>query len=454
MSSEPAIRLRGVAKSFRLYKRTRERLIDLLSGGRRSGVRRFEALKGIDLDVARGETLGLVGANGSGKSTLLQMICGTLKADEGEVLARGRIAALLELGASFNPEFTGRENVEINGLLMGLSKAELAERFDDILAFADIGAFIDQPVKTYSSGMFARLAFAVAIHVDPDILLIDEALAVGDEAFRRKCYARLDKIKAKGTTIMFVSHSASAILELCDRAVLLHRGERLLTGRPRDVMSHYQKLIYAAPEHHPEILQAIRALDEAGPETPTAPAPERDGDPGGRDFFDPDVRSRSTERYPPRGCEIGDVAILDRRGREVNKLVPGGRYVYRYDVTFTEDAEDVRFVMLLKTTTGIELGGQWSAPRDEGIAHVAAGSVLRVRLPFALPFNAGTYFGNAGVHGVVGGESVVMHRLVDAILFRVQPEGKSRADRYVDITDDPAEIELLEAPAAERRASA
>ncbi|MGI9505539.1 MAG: Wzt carbohydrate-binding domain-containing protein, partial [Geminicoccaceae bacterium] len=286
--------------------------------------------------------------------------------------------------------------------------------------------------------------FAVAIHVDPDILVIDEALAVGDEAFRRKCYARLDKIKASGTTIMFVSHSASAILELCDRAVLLHRGERLLTGRPRDVMSHYQKLIYAAPEHHPEILQAIRALDRTPPGTPTAPFPGQHSNPDSRDFFDPNVRSQSIERYPPRGCEIGDVTILDRNGREVNKLVPGGRYLYRYDVTFTEDAENVRFVMLLKTTTGVELGGQWSAPRDEGITHVAAGSRLRVRLPFSLPFNAGTYFGNAGVHGVVGGESVVMHRLVDAILFRVQPEGKGCADRYVNITDDPAEIETLE----------
>ncbi|MGI9433234.1 MAG: ABC transporter ATP-binding protein [Geminicoccaceae bacterium] len=449
MSSDRAIRIRGVSKSYKLFASPMDRLLDSLWSKRRANVERFTALKSIDLDVAPGETVGLVGANGSGKSTLLQLICGILQPDEGEVRTVGKIAALLELGTSFNPNFTGRENVEINGLLMGFDKARLADKMDDILAFADIGEFIDQPVSTYSSGMFARLAFAVAIHVDPDILVIDEALAVGDEAFQRKCYARLEKIKAQGATILFVSHSAGAILELCDRAVLLYRGERLLTSEPKDVITHYQKLIYSTADNHPKILQLIRDLDQgkspdvsvveaASAEEPAAVLKAKD-----QDAFDPNLVSQSIESYPSRGCEISNIRILDRAGRQLNNLTSGRSYIYQYDVAFSQDAANVRFSMLIKTTTGVELGAQWSAPRDEGLDEVRAGTVLRVRFPFSLPLNDGTYFGNAGVQGIVDGDNIVMHRVMDATMFRIQPTGRKRSDRYVSILAEAPIIEAI-----------
>src|SRR6185437_5576895 len=235
----------------------------------------FWALRDVNFDVKRGETVGIVGRNGSGKSTLLQMICGTLTPTQGSVSIRGRVAALLELGAGFNPEFTGKENVRLSGLLYGLSDEELRERYQAILDFAEIGEFIDQPVKSYSSGMYVRLAFAVAINVSPEILVVDEALSVGDEGFQRKCFARIDAIRDSGATVLFVSHSASTIVDLCDRAILLDRGELLAQGTPRHVVSRYQKLLYAPADRAGQIREEIRADQvSAGAvdQTPRTPA--------------------------------------------------------------------------------------------------------------------------------------------------------------------------------------
>jgi lipopolysaccharide transport system ATP-binding protein len=247
---ETAIRINGVSKHYLMFERPEDRLKQMIVprlqrlAGRppRQYFRDFAALNGISFEVKRGETVGIIGRNGCGKSTLLQVICGTLPPTSGRVEVNGRIAALLELGSGFNPEFTGRENVYLNAAILGLSRRETEARFDAIARFADIGMFIDHPVKTYSSGMYMRLAFAVAINVDPDILVVDEALAVGDEAFSRKCYARIEEIKEKGATILFVSHSAQTVIQLCDRALLLDRGEKILEGkcgrRRRDSRKH------------------------------------------------------------------------------------------------------------------------------------------------------------------------------------------------------------------------
>ena len=236
-----AIRVNNLSKCYHIYDRPQDRLKQLVVPKLRSLVgrnpnryyREFWALNDVSFEVGRGETIGIIGRNGSGKSTLLQMICGTLDPTAGLVETRGRVAALLELGAGFNPEFTGRENVYMNATVLGLTQEEISTRFDSIASFADIGEFIEQPVKHYSSGMYARLAFAVAINVDPDILVVDEALAVGDEPFQRKCFSRIEKIRNDGGTILFVSHSGSTVINLCDRAILLHRGERLYTGTPK-----------------------------------------------------------------------------------------------------------------------------------------------------------------------------------------------------------------------------
>src|SRR5690348_2740583 len=223
MSSEDfSIRVDRLSKRYEIYAQPAHRLKQMILPRAQRAMRRsartyfkeFWALRDVSFDVRRGETVGIVGRNGSGKSTLLQMICGTLHPTAGRISVGGRIAALLELGAGFNPEFTGRENVYLNAAVIGLSREEIDARFDDIAAFADIGDFMEQPVKTYSSGMYVRLAFAVAINVDPEILVVDEALAVGDELFQRKCFARIDAIRSKGATILFVSHSANAVVEL------------------------------------------------------------------------------------------------------------------------------------------------------------------------------------------------------------------------------------------------
>ena len=240
MSSDDDIILsvRNISKCFEMYEKPVHRLWQTLFAGKRKFYKEFWALKDISFDVRRGECIGIVGRNGAGKSTLLQIITGTLSPSTGSVDVKGRIAALLELGSGFNPEFTGHENVYLNGAILGLSKEEIDKRYDDILAFADIGDFIDQPVKTYSSGMMVRLAFAVQVMVDPDILIVDEALAVGDAFFQQKCMRFLKKF-CKDHTVLFVSHDTGAVTALCNRAILLSKGSIELEGTPTEVSKRY-----------------------------------------------------------------------------------------------------------------------------------------------------------------------------------------------------------------------
>lgn len=260
MHSDVAIRVSGIGKRFRRYDSQRARLLQLVR--KQPLYREFTALEDVSFTVSKGETVAIVGRNGSGKSTLLQIICGTLTPSQGEVAVNGRVAALLELGAGFNPEFSGRENVYMNASVLGLDDAQTTARFAAIEAFADIGDFIDQPVKTYSSGMLVRLAFAVAINVEPQILVVDEALAVGDELFQRKCYAKIEEIKARGATILFVSHASNTVLSLCDRAILLEGGRKLTEGHPKRVIAHYQRLLNAPADKAALVRDAIVA-DEA-----------------------------------------------------------------------------------------------------------------------------------------------------------------------------------------------
>jgi lipopolysaccharide transport system ATP-binding protein len=238
MSSEPVIETRGLGKAYAVYRRPEDRLKQILWGHRRRFYEEFWALRDIDLTVGRGETLGIIGRNGSGKSTLLQMICGTLRPSAGDVHARGRVAALLELGSGFNPQFTGRENVALGAAVLGLSATESADRFDEIAAFADIGDFMDQPMKHYSSGMYARLAFSLCAHVDADVLIVDEILAVGDASFQQKCMRYLNRFRTRGT-LLFVSHDSGAAVKLCDRALWLEQGEARGLGDAKEMCRRY-----------------------------------------------------------------------------------------------------------------------------------------------------------------------------------------------------------------------
>ncbi len=242
MNNNIAIRVENLNKIYKMYRSPSERFKELLHPFKKKYHQEFQALRDINLDIKKGTTFGIIGQNGSGKSTLLQIITGIIRPTSGTVRVKGRISALLELGAGFHREFTGRENVFMQGMLMRMKREEIEKHFDEILSFADIGEFIDQPVKTYSSGMYARLAFATAINVNPDILIIDEILAVGDDTFQRRCHSKLEEFKNSGKTIIFVSHNLSEISKICNRAILLDRGNILDDGNPEDLVYAYNEL--------------------------------------------------------------------------------------------------------------------------------------------------------------------------------------------------------------------
>ncbi len=239
MSSDFAIRVNNLSKCYQIYEEPHHRLLQSIFRGRKQFFREFWALRNVSFDVKKGETVGIIGKNGSGKSTLLQLICGIVSPSEGQVETNGRIAALLELGAGFNPEFTGRENVYMNATILGLSKSEIDLRLADIIAFADIGEFVDQPVKIYSSGMFVRLAFAVAVNVEPEILVVDEALSVGDVAFQNKCIMKIKDLRDKGTTLLFVAHDLSVLQMICDRVAWINQGQIVMIGDSIEVCQEY-----------------------------------------------------------------------------------------------------------------------------------------------------------------------------------------------------------------------
>ncbi|WAC63027.1 ABC transporter ATP-binding protein [Pseudoxanthomonas sp. SL93] len=441
MSSELAIRARSLVKSFPIYSKPHHRLLQMFSGSaRKRWCDEFVALRGVDIEVRCGETVGIVGRNGSGKSTLLQVICGTLVPNEGEVQVNGRVAALLELGAGFNPEFTGRENIYLNGSILGLTREEVHERFDDIVDFSEIGEFIDQPVKTYSSGMYVRLAFAVAINVTPDILIVDEALSVGDEAFQRKCFSRIESIRAAGATVLFVSHSAGTVVELCDRAILLDHGEVLAVGSPKEIISQYQRLLYAPADKVASIRQQIVSGQKlvGSPEvdvveTDLTEVVEPESEASLEAYWDEGLRPTSTIAYESRGAEIMGPCIETISGRRVNVLAPKEEYVYTYRVRFDQGVAGVRCGMMIKSITGIEVGGAATATIHDPLPWMDAGTEILVRFRFRCLLASGTYFLNAGVLGMMEGLETYLDRRIDVAMFRVMPRESSLATGLVDL---------------------
>ncbi|MDO9041539.1 MAG: ABC transporter ATP-binding protein [Desulfocapsaceae bacterium] len=441
MSSEIAIKVDNLCKCYQIYDKPRDRLLQMLMRGHRQYYREFWALKDVSFEIKKGETLGIIGRNGCGKSTLLQMICGTLNPTSGDVQTNGRIAALLELGSGFNPEFTGRENIFMNAAVLGLSKEEIESRFEDIVAFADIGSFIEQPVKTYSSGMSVRLAFAVAINVNPQILVVDEALAVGDELFQRKCFSRIEQIKEGGATILFVSHSGATIVSLCDRAILLDSGEKISEGLPKHIVGNYQKMLYAPDEKRAQIKKEMRSYEQKTP-------PLDDSKPEAIkeevwESFDPYLKPSNTIHYESYGVVIGQPIILTLDGQQVNNLVHGRSYCYQYTVTFNADVSAVRFGMLIKTIAGIELGGAMTAPSlASSIPFVQSGSCYKIAFQFNANLTTGTYFMNAGVLGQIGEKEGYLDRLIDGAMFRILPDPNRYATAIIDFGCIP-EVNLI-----------
>lgn len=441
-----AIAVTNISKCYEVYGTPFNRLLQMLAPRRKrqfseeNSKSAFWALRPVNLVVGKGEIVGIVGRNGSGKSTLLQLVCGTLTPTTGSVAITGRVAALLELGSGFNPEFSGIENVFLNASVLGLTREETQSRLPKILAFADIGEFINQPVKTYSSGMAVRLAFSVAINIDPEVLIVDEALSVGDELFQRKCFSKIESLRDAGTTILFVSHSGGTIIELCDRAILMDRGEIIADDSPKRIVTQYYKLLYAPPVAVEAIRSEIQNNQADLPED--LPEPTEPGSLEGQahaphsiETYDPGLVPPDTVVFASHGALIEAPRLETVSGETVNGLIRGRTYHYRYQVRFMSSFKKVRFGMLVKTVTGLPLGGSMSASSlAEGMTF-DAGQSVEVDFSFNCRVNPGVYFMNAGVFGCgENGEEHLLHRISDAAAFRVLPVEDQRAQELVDFS--------------------
>jgi len=389
MLSEAMIEVENSSKTYRVYARPVDRLLQSLFR-QRQYYREVRALQDISISVKKGETVGILGPNGSGKSTLLQMIAGTLSPTTGTIRVRGRVAALLELGAGFNPEFTGRENVYLSASILGLSEKEIQDRYQDIVDFADIGeGFLEQQVKTYSSGMYVRLAFSVAINVDPDILIVDEALSVGDVRFQRKCYRRFESIKRKGATVLFVTHSMELIQNHCNRAIYLNSGKIRAVGSPRDVIHRFMNDMFSLTAENEKT--ASKKLPVAYQQN------ELNFQPGVdccrlRKNFNP-----SEYRYGDGRAEILDFLVSQGSERNLAIVQQHQRILVEYAVLFTADVERVIYGLTVKATDGTTLYGINS--RDQGLmpGPYSEGDTERVSFTLDASLLPNTYFLSMGV---------------------------------------------------------
>lgn len=436
MHSDVAISVKNLIKTYRIFGHPGDRIKQALTFGRRQYHKEFSALQDVSFEIKKGEMVGIIGRNGSGKSTLLQLICGILKPTSGAVQVNGRISALLELGAGFNPEFTGRENVYFQGAITGLTKTEMDKRYDDIAAFADIGDFIDQPVRIYSSGMYLRLAFATAVSVDPEILVVDEALAVGDAGFRSRCFRRIGELRNASCSILLVSHDMEQIARFCDHAMLVDDGELLLAGHPDTVVKQYQRLLATVASERESVRQALRAAKSAS-ENLAATYPPEVGS-GGENFlaaesYDPGLLSEAPRPYAPNGALIESVCIFDAKGQRVNQLLSGNTYRCVYRVFFERDASNVRCAILFKTSGLFDLGGAYSAPAPaDGIPVVQAGTTAEVEFAFSCRLNPGTYVLSVSVFGSLAGMEYALHGVTAAEAFRVLSGGRQLGISSVD----------------------
>jgi lipopolysaccharide transport system ATP-binding protein len=391
---EPAVTIRQVSKRYQLYARPQDRLKHALFGrfGRSYG-QEFWALRDVSLTVRRGESLGIIGRNGSGKSTLLQILAGVLTPTSGDVRVKGRVDALLELGAGFNPEFTGRENVFLKGAILGLTRREIEHRFDEIAAFADIGEFIDQPVKLYSSGMFVRLAFAVTTALDADVLLIDEALAVGDVFFRQKCYRRLEALRDRGVSIVLVSHSMTDVEQFCRRALLLHRGEVVFQGAAPEAVKRY----YLIEQEDRLAALATQLGQPAPPPTPEPPPVGAHLWPGPDAFLD----ISGTAQVSNGWARCTGVALCNSHGQPCRVFQQGETASFLYEFELLQDIDVPVGGIVIRNDRGVHVHGKSTLEYGTDVpARVCRGSRLRLRQDITLEVGVGEYSFRVGLAAI------------------------------------------------------
>lgn len=385
----PAIEVKDVVKIYKLYNKPRDRVKEAFGFGKKQQTKLHYALNGVSLKIAKGETVGIIGTNGSGKSTILKIITGVLNPTSGEVHVDGRISALLELGAGFNMEYNGIENVYLNGTMMGFSEKEIEEKLPSILEFADIGDYVYQPVKTYSSGMFVRLAFAVAINIEPEILIVDEALSVGDVFFQAKCYRKFEEFKEQGKTIVFVSHDLSSISKYCDRVFLLNQGNLLGEGKPKEMIDAYKRVL-------------VGQYEEAGEEKAEAEA-----------------ENPSALEYGNGQAQIQEYYMTDDRGVRTCAIIKGSEFTIHMKVKFTEKIPAPIFAFSIKNVLGVEITGTNTMIEKAFLEGVEPGQVKEITFTQKMSLQGGEYLLSLGVTGYRGDAFEVYHRLYDILNISV-----------------------------------
>ena len=392
VEQQPAIQVKNLKKVYKLYNKPSDRFKEAF-GLSKGKYKEHYALNGINLEIFQGETVGIIGTNGSGKSTILKIITGVLNPTEGEVTVNGRISALLELGAGFNMEYNGIENVYLNGTMMGFSEKEIEKRLPDILQFADIGDYVYQPVKTYSSGMFVRLAFAVAINIEPEILIVDEALSVGDVFFQAKCYRKFEEFKKMGKTIVFVSHDLSSISKYCDRVYLLNQGNLLGEGGPKEMIDAFKRVLvgqYEVPEDEED---AIHVPDSA---------------------LNPEVLE-----YGNKQAEIEEFYITDEKGVKTTAIIKGSPFTIHVKVRFNNRLVAPIFAFSIKNIKGTEITGTNTMVEKAFLEPVEQGRLMEVSFTQRMSLQGGDYLLSLGVTGYLGNEFQVYHRLYDVVNITV-----------------------------------
>ncbi|MGN0428103.1 MAG: ABC transporter ATP-binding protein [Agathobacter sp.] len=395
--SEYAIEVEHIKKTYMLYDRNRDRVADALGLGKKKRGKEHHALNDVSFQIKKGESVGIIGTNGSGKSTILKIITGVLNPTEGNVTVNGRISALLELGAGFNMEYTGIQNVYLNGTMMGFSEEEIDQKLDSILAFADIGDYVYQPVKTYSSGMFVRLAFAVAINIDPEILIVDEALSVGDVYFQSKCYKKFEEFKAAGKTILFVSHDLGSISKYCDRAILLNKGNLLAEGLPNDIIDIYKKVLvgqYGAEEDRMDEKMSKNTVKEEN----------------WKSNFE---QNPNCQDYGDHMVEIVDYAVLDNKGRYSSSLIKDREFSVRMKIRANAPVEDPIAAFTIRDVHGTEISGTNTMVEKKEIGPMQPGEEKIITFTQRLSFQGGSYLVSLGCTRFENDAFQVYQRLYD-----------------------------------------
>ncbi len=472
----PAIEVRDVEKIYKLYDRPRDRVKEAFGLGKKQTHKLHYALKGVSMNIYKGETVGIIGTNGSGKSTILKIITGVLTPTSGEVRVDGRISALLELGAGFNQEYNGIENVYLNGTMMGFSEKEIDEKLPDILEFADIGDYVYQPVKTYSSGMFVRLAFAVAINIEPEILIVDEALSVGDVFFQAKCYHKFEEFKKLGKTIVFASHDLSSISKYCDRVFLLNRGALLGEGAPKEMIDAYKRVLvgqYEVPEKQennelledPELRRAAlkRAVGNKGDSSreeekhaskhgdETSDGVQSQGKASGTnaahsgaELESPDALSAAEKNpnaleYGTGQARIVEYYVTDDRGVRTTAVIKGSQFTLHMRVEFGEHIPAPIFAFSFKDVIGTEITGTNTMIEKAYLESGEPGQVKNITFTQKMSLQGGEYLLSMGVTGYNGDTFEVYHRLYDVMNLTVVSDkntvGYYDMDSVVSVTD-------------------